>query len=74
MASLSEGWVLLRESLSGTVTRFETAHAAALLAYPGTVWAEVKEEIHEAAEAVADWSTPAPAEAPTPEATESEEA
>lgn len=56
--------VLLRESCSSTCQGFEPAHAAALLAYPGTLWAEVKEEIHEAAQAVADWSTPAPQVAP----------
>lgn len=33
--------VLLRESLGGQSRRFEADHAAALLAYPGTVWAAI---------------------------------
>lgn len=59
MSWLSDELVLLRESLGGTVLRFERAHADALLAYPGTLWAEVKEEVHDAAQTVADWSAPA---------------
>ena len=80
MAWLEDEYVLLRETISGTVKKFIKVDAAALLAYPGTVWAKVeeeaKQEIHEAAEDVADWSAPAteaaaeaaaePTPAPTP--------
>lgn len=79
MSWISDEFALLRDTISGEVKRFEGAHAEALLAYPGTVWAEVKEDIHDTAQAVADWSAvpvpvpepdPAPVPEPTPEPVE----
>ena len=74
MSWISDEFALLRDTISGEVRRFEGAHAEALLAYPGTVWAEVKEDIHDAAQTVADWSAapvavPEPAPESTPEPT-----
>ena len=52
MSPFNADGVLLRESLGGTSTRFEADHAAALLAYPGTVWSEVAEEAPASAQGV----------------------
>lgn len=68
-------FVLLRERLGGESRRFLAAHAAALLAYPGTLWHRLEEavdraeqavqgEVHQLAQDVADWSAPAPAQQP----------